>query len=401
MPSQTFFWKIFLSFLLLLIVASGLFGFFLYRSIYNNNLISLKENLRKQTLALSEIVANSNDILNHPGILTSAVHYEDRITVMALDGTVLADNWAERIGKSDIENHADRPEFQAALKNQPAFVSRLSETMGREMLYYAVPVKQQGKPILILRLSFPMTDISEQNRSVRNFIFSAAILTLLLSIPFIYTFSRNMTRPVQRIRLSSQKIAAGDLSQRVPVLGPREFQELAKDFNLMSAELQQKIGTIEEEHGRLQTLLSSMVEGVLAIDHSGRAVFANAAFCKMTGSRMERIEGRSFLEITRNDDLSTYISRLLTEPVKGVQPEAPAAKEIHFFHSGQEKIFSVQASRTDGPKGTLMLLLVFHDVTATRLVEQMRKDFVANVSHELRTPLTAIQGSTEILLDGA
>lgn len=402
MIPRTFFWKLFTYFSLLLIVGSVLFGILLYRSIYNSNLFTLKENLRKQTLALSEIVGNSGDILKNPSILTSAVHYEDRITVMSTDGKVLADNWAERIGKQEIENHADRPEFQAALIGHPIFVTRLSETVGREMLYYAVPIKQNGKSILVLRLSFPMTDISAQKRSLRNFIFSAALLALLLSIPFIYTFSRNMTRPLQAMRVGSQKVAGGDLSQRVPVLGPQEFQELARDFNLMAGQLQQKVGALEEEHHRLQTLLSSMVEGVLAIDRSGRAVFANAAFCKMTGSKSERIEGRSFLEITRNDDLSTYISRMLTASSETGEPQVPDNKEVRFFDNVKQRIFSVQASRIYSTQGDLLLvLLVFHDVTAMRRVEQVRKDFVANVSHELRTPLTAIQGSTEILLDGA
>ena len=402
MARQTFFWKLFTYFILLLSAASGIFGLILYRSIYNNNLIALKDNLRRQTLALSEIVANSNDILNNPVILTSAVHYEDRITVMSLDGTVLADNWAQRIGKQEIENHSDRPEFQAAMQGKPIFVNRLSETLSREMIYYAVPVKQRGKTILVLRLSFPMTDIAEQNQSLRNLILTAALMTLLLSLPFIYLLSRHMTLAVQTIRLSSQKIAKGDLSQRVPIVGPREFQDLAKDLNSMAGELQQKITTIEEEHSRLQTLLSGMVEGVLAIDHSGHAVFANAAFCKMTGSRMERIEGKSFLEITRNDDLSTYISQLLNERTKSPETQVADSQEIRFFQSGQERIFSVQASRVYGTNGWLsLILLVFHDVTAMRLVEQVRKDFVANVSHELRTPLTAIQGSTEVLLDGA
>lgn len=400
MARQTFFWKLFTAFFLLLIVVSSLFGLILYRSIYNNNLLTLKENLRKQTIAFSEIIANSSDILEDPKILTSTVHFEDRITVLSLNGTVLADNWAERIGKQDIENHADRPEFQAALKGQPIFVTRVSETVAREMLYYALPVKRHGKLILVLRLSFPMTDIYEQSHSLRNFIVSAALLTLLISIPFIYTLSHNMTRPLQAVRLNSQLIAEGDLSQRVPVLGPHELRELAKDFNRMAEELQHKIGAIEEERGRLQTLLSSMVEGVLAIDASGHAIFANSAFCAMTGSKLDKIEGRSFLEITRNDELSTYISRLLRE--HSPTSEAMDAKEFHFFQRGQERIFSVQSSRIHSPHGALLLLLlVFHDVTAMRRVEQVRKDFVANVSHELRTPLTALQGSTEVLLDGA
>jgi two-component system, OmpR family, phosphate regulon sensor histidine kinase PhoR len=395
MIPRTFFWRSFVYFFLLIVLSSALFGIFLYRTIHQNNLRSLQENLRKQTVALADVIGKGNEILANPKILTSAVHTEDRITVMALDGVVLADNWAERIGKEAIENHSDRPEFQAALKDAPVFVSRHSETVDTEMLYYAVPVKKDGQTILVLRLSFPLTDVHEQSRLLRNFILSAAFLAILLSIPFIFALSRNITNPINTIRHNARQIASGDLTQRVPLIGPSEVQELAKEFNGMADQLKQKISSIEEEHARLQTLLSRMVEGVLAIDKSGRAVFANTAFCNMTGTTLERMKGRGFLEITRNDDLSNYISQLLDET-------GPDTKQIKFLRSGIDQIFSVQASRIYDNTGSLsLILLVFHDVTQTQRVEQMRKDFVANVSHELRTPLTAIQGSTEVLLDGA
>jgi len=66
----------------------------------------------------------------------------------------------------------------------------------------------------------------------------------------------------------------------------------------------------------------------------------------------------------------------------------------------RDQSFSVQASRIQ-ENGNALILLVFHDITRIKTVEQIRKDFVANVSHELRTPLTALKGSTEVLLDGA
>ena len=399
MIPRTFFWKSFTYFFLLIILSSALFGIFLYRTIHQNNLRSLQDNLRKQTVSLADVMVKSNEILNNPRILTTAVHTEDRITVMGLDGAVLADNWAEEIGKEQIENHSDRPEFQAALKGDPVFITRLSETVDTEMLYYAVPVKKDGQTILVLRLSFPLTDVYEQSRLLRNFILSAAGLAIVLSIPFIFALSRNITSPVKTIRHNTQQIATGDLTQRVPLVGPSEVQELAKEFNIMADQLQQKISSIEEESERLQTLLSRMVEGVLAVDGSGRAVFANPAFCNITGMTMDRMKGRSYLEITRNDDLSTFVSQHLD---KMNFETAPDTKEIRFLAGSNNRILSIQASRIyDNAHSLSLLLLVFHDVTQTRQVEQIRKDFVANVSHELRTPLTAIQGSTEVLLDGA
>jgi two-component system phosphate regulon sensor histidine kinase PhoR len=123
----------------------------------------------------------------------------------------------------------------------------------------------------------------------------------------------------------------------------------------------------------------------------------------MFSLKMDRIQGKTFLEISRNAELSEYIWTLLEisrEPEK--EFEAPEAREIHLYQTSGEKVFSVQASRIRGNEETpSMVLLVFHDITGIKRVEQVRKDFVANVSHELRTPLTALIGSTEVLLDGA
>src|SRR5262249_11919359 len=153
-----------------------------------------------------------------------------------------------------------------------------------------------------------------------------------------------------------------------------------------------------QEHRRIETLLSKMVEGVLAIDSQGKAVFANSAFCEMMGLKPEKIESRALLEIIRNNALSEYISSLLHKPQGG-----PESREISILGSDGDRIFSVQASRIEEEtdSGLLLLLLVFHDITRIKRVEQVRKDFVANVSHEFRTPLTSLKGSTEILLDGA
>jgi two-component system phosphate regulon sensor histidine kinase PhoR len=142
-----------------------------------------------------------------------------------------------------------------------------------------------------------------------------------------------------------------------------------------------------------------MVEGVLALDQYGKAIFANPAFCAMFDLKMERLQGKTFLEISRNAQLSDFISSLLTGQHE--EDQHGGSREITLYVPQGEKIFSVQASKISQETDGEMVLLVFHDITRIKKVEQIRRDFVANVSHELRTPLTALTGSTELLLDGA
>jgi len=396
MLPKRFFWKVFLSLLASILAFSIFFGGLLYARLHSSTLESLKENLKKETEMLAGLLAGSPHLLQQPRTIIEVVHTEDRVTIMLPDGTVLGDNWAQKLGLEALENHSNRPEVQSALAGRPVFVRRYSNTVKTEMLYYAVPVEIDGQLASILRLSFPLTKFHQQMASVRNFLLTFALLAILLLLPLTYAISRSVQNPIERLRLSAGTLAAGNLSEKIVPSGSLEFKDLAKDFNVMADQLKQKIQNIEQQHQRTEALLSKMVEGVLAIDRHGKAVFANTAFCKMVGLRQDRIQGRSYLEITRSAQLSDYIAALLKE-------DTPLeAKEITLFGPEGEKNFAVQASRIqeDHPDAGLVLL-VFHDITRIKRIEQIRKDFVANVSHELRTPLTALKGSTELLLDGA
>lgn len=157
MPPVKFFWRSFLSFLAIIVVSSVLFGGLLYRNLYHTNLETLKNNLRKQTEILAQITLRSQNLMQNPAEIAELTPVEDRITIIAPDGTVLADNWTVRLGKEVLENHSNRPEFLAALNNQPIFVQRYSNSVRREMLYYAVPVKQNDRMAFVLRISFALT----------------------------------------------------------------------------------------------------------------------------------------------------------------------------------------------------------------------------------------------------
>jgi two-component system phosphate regulon sensor histidine kinase PhoR len=397
MFSRKFFWKSFLSIVLAVFLTSLVFAFLLYQRLSNRTLSELKSDLQKETETVAELVLASADLANRPETVAGVIHTRDRITIIAPDGRVLADNWAFKLGKHELENHAGRPEFKAAMAGHPIFVSRRSVTVEREMLYYAVPLIQNGKIISVLRLSFPLTDFYEQLAEIRDSLFVMGFLAVLFSLVFAYLLTSGLSGEIETLRSSARRLASGDLNHRISLTGSQEFEDLATDFNRMAEKMQQNISAIEQQHHLTQALLSRMVEGVFAIDGKGKAVFANEAFCKMMGAHPDKIKGRPFLEIVRSARLADYISELLKTGAKHISGDQ---MELRFAGMQGEKFFLVQASRISEKEG-LIILLVFHDITRIKKVDQIRKDFVANVGHELRTPLTAMLGATEVLLDGA
>lgn len=395
---ERFFWKTFSSLLACILLSSGLFSIFLYRHLYETTLNNLKQSLQKETEILAAMMLNNPELIKDPRQVAALVHTEDRITVIAPDGTVLADNWADRLGEP-LENHSNRPEFQSAMHGEPEFVERYSHTMQRMMIYYGVPIRQQNQNVCVLRLSFSLSSFLDQMVSVRNFLIGAALLAILLSLPLTFVLSATAMQPIRALIESANRLASGQLNEPARPLGAREFRDLAHAFNRMASQLQEKIVSIQQEHGRMETLLSRMVEGVLAMDNKGRALFANAAFCEMAGIMSEKLAGKSYLEVVRNDQLAEYIARLLRQEF--TETRHLEAQDIQLLGAAGPRIFSVQASRIREENTNIALILVFHDITKIKKVEQIRRDFVANVSHEFRTPLTALKGSTEVLLDGA
>ena len=303
MHPRSYFWKSFISLIAIVLLCSLLFGALIYVNLEKTTLNSLQDHLRKETEVLALLISQNPALLERSNEIAKSARTGDRLTLIAPDGTVLADNWAITGGLENLENHTDRPEFQAALQRNPTYVKRFSQTVQTEMLYYAVPIISRGQLLCVLRFSFPLSTYYEQMADIRNIILLAALASVLMTLPFAYFLSKGETTQLRKLKTGTKRLAAGDLNYRIPVEGSIEFQELANDFNKMADELNQKMLTMKQEHSRTETLLSRMVEGVLAIDKNGRAIFANNAFCSMFGLKMDRIQGKTFLEISRNDGI--------------------------------------------------------------------------------------------------
>ena len=229
------------------------------------------------------------------------------------------------------------------------------------------------------------------------------VLALILGVLIWFFPPRSSSEDLDKLKDFSQRIAAGDFHP-IPE-GNRNDQvaELTKSLNETAARLGGMIHSLSEERDRLTAVLRSMLEGVAVIDTEERVAICNEAFASVWGVRADLCENKSMVEVIRQPDVLALI-RTALGGAEGLHGEISLGNT-------RPRSFSVTAapiptlSRSDSGSsrgaGRLGAVVVLHEITELRRIEQVRKDFVANVSHELRTPLTAIQGFAETLLCGA
>jgi len=171
-----------------------------------------------------------------------------------------------------------------------------------------------------------------------------------------------------------------------------EVGALSGAFDQMQRDLAQRLAQIQDNHERLQTVLSSMAEGVLAVGPDNTILLANEAAGQLLDFATSQPHGRSLLEVTRARPVYDAMARSL-------KSETPVVNEFE-SPGAIRRTLSLRATRLPGEPcpGVVMVL---HDMTELRRLESLRRELVANVSHELKTPLSAIKGYAETLRLGA
>jgi len=299
-----------------------------------------------------------------------------RITFLAPDGTVVGESDKPPADLPLLENHRHRPEVQDALARGLGVHRRRSDTTGQEFLYVALPVTTAaGTTTGIARVALPLRELTTTTGRVRWIVAAATLAVGLLSIPVLYWLTRRLAQPISAMRAVAGNVARGDFTGRAPAGLTGELGELATALNDMSAQLAARLRELTTEKTGLAAILAGMTEGVLVTDAAGRIRLMNAALRQQFGLTDDAL-GKTPIEVLRLVGL-----------------DQPGTRELTVF-APAERTFAVNAARL--PAG---LVVVFHDITRLKQLENLRRDFVANVSHELRTPLSIIKGYLETLLD--
>jgi len=315
-----------------------------------------------------------------------------RVTVIAADGSVAADSTSDAL---TMESHANRPEFVQALAEGSGRSIRRSQTLRRELLYYAVREKAaNGKPY-VLRFALPEESeemVKEVLWPFRRRLWAASLAILAVAGAIVVLVSKNFSGRIERLTAFSQRVAEGDFRPQSSDGTGDALDVLGSSLNQTATRLDRTIHTLTEERNLSSAILGSMVEGVLVVNAAERVVFANHSFAEILGLNLPPQAGSGLVEVVRQTELIEAVRKVLGGEPRVESEIVTGTLRQHFFAA---TVASVSTTGTNGA------VLVLHDVTALRKLERVRRDFVANVSHEFRTPLTAIQGFAETLQAGA
>jgi PAS domain S-box len=347
------------------------------------------DRLRQETLLIRALLETEQDGAKFATMADVLEKTEIRLTLLNQQGAVLLDSSQEGIGTdgSLSENHADRPEVQAAIRSGQGSATRFSTTLQSELIYTASRLENGN----IIRLAMPFAGVKQRvDAQLAGFSLAAGV-AVVLSLLLAWFFSNRIKHSLAGMVRIVEGISLGRFSRRLHTLPGKEFEPLADSVNRMANSIEESIRTVADQKNQLEAILETMAEGVLVLGPKGHIRRVNKALASCFPTKGS-VEGRQVVEFVPSPALQEAVATLLADP------EGCGKSATLQITSQTGAVFSVLLARPlEDATESLGLVAVFHNITELMRLEAIRRDFVANVSHELRTPLTAIQGYAETL----
>ena len=255
--------------------------------------------------------------------------------------------------------------------------------------------------LTLVTMAFQMVSASRMGASeqLTTELIRIALVGLGIALVAGFILAKRLAQPLADLIRVAEAMRRGRYEERVAPTDLVEVSSIGETLNVLGEEVSSRIALMSRDRAQLRSILAAMVEGIIAIDNSGRLLFSNQAASRFLRSDLRLFRGENFASIPAINNLADLISdarktkNLVTREVVVGPPENQtyiATKALPFGND--------VGSDQDGSAG---VVIVLHDITNLRRLERVRRDFVANVSHELKTPLTAIRGYVETLLSGA
>lgn len=225
------------------------------------------------------------------------------------------------------------------------------------------------------------------------------LLTFAITLVVGFIIMKINTSPLSTITQIAQNFARGNFARKAEIASSDDMGDLANAINIMGTELQSKMQTILDDKNRLDAIMANMNDAIITTDLQERIILINNAAKTMFGISNVTLNKDYLWEKVRNEKLCNLVREIILSPATiGDKTQATRTTEIE-IPSPEKKLLQTHLSPIQIDKNTYGILMVFHDITELRKLENTRREFVANVSHELRTPLASIKGYVETLLE--
>ncbi len=307
-----------------------------------------------------------------------------RVTVVAPDGHVAADSEFDGRELAALDNHNSRVEVVDARRVGAGQSTRYSRSLGTDLVYSAYRIDTGPWAGSVARVAIPRTRVQAAQSNARRRLMGALALALALAGVAGALWARRLSLPIKALKEAAERVRDGQLEARVDIRTGDEIEELAQALDGARNQLAGRIRSANSERDQLEAVLDGMVEGVMVTDASGSIVIANPALRTLFGLESPAVG-------------HTVIAAIRQPAVAAIMEETAARDTI----MSREIAITYPTDRTLALYATKLstggVACVFHDVTALKRADAVRRDFVANVSHELQTPLTTLSAHAESL----
>ncbi|HWO41946.1 MAG TPA: PAS domain-containing protein [Candidatus Eisenbacteria bacterium] len=333
-------------------------GFYIAHIIEKHAVRDLKAELETHARLIQDDVApllgsvdsirRIQELANHYRVTLGA-----RVTIIGLDGRVLGESELDASGVMAMENHAARPEIRSALAGKVGSEVRLSETLGVDMLYVAIPIQSRERVEGALRLAVAMPEVTRTIVWVRGSVIVSALLAFALAVGTGVFVGQRIIRPVREMRAVAHEIADGKLERVFPVRGAEEVAEMGAAMNRMALALRGKMESVRVEKENLAAVLDSMAQGVIAVDGESRVLFVNPAARGMFGLAEAPVNGQPLLTVIPETALYDLLQEAQSRPAGECY-----RRNLHIAQPTSRVLdaYAVALTSASQRKGTLLVL---------------------------------------------
>ncbi|MED3687634.1 ATP-binding protein [Peribacillus butanolivorans] len=387
--------KLLYTLIMLVMVVMMAVGFLLGHLFKSYYIKTFNERIQNETFFISTYIQEHGGItsfLEEGKTAKLTPLLDSNLTILSASGEILYDSTSSNELHKNHANILRKIILEKGLKQEEGYEVIEGES---DLHYYWKTVEKDGEIEGFVVHSNEIEAIHQVNKQMWQILIICLGVALIIILMLASKITSYYTRPIEEATMAAIELAKGNYRTRTFEQHSDETGMLTTSLNILARNLQETETAREMNQDRLETLVENIGSGVLLIDSKGYTTLINREFKKSFGVNSATFLFQVFYSVIKDKEVISIIEEIFrTEKTIKRQVKIPLAIERKHFEIYGAPIIGTH----DEWKG---ILLIFHDITELKRLEQMRKDFVANVSHELRTPITSIKGFSETLLDGA